>query len=289
VPVPPLPLTPPAGPTGPIVPATPATPATPTPPAGSTNGAAPTPAPAPSAGSFPSSSPLRSAGTSRAHRSSKRPLRPIVKRFHLAHAGRVRVTVREVYPVCKKLHSFVFAGQKGRNALHLPKRIVTKVGTYQLVAHAHGRKLFSVRARVLHGRHLLINKGNANACASVQVEAAALTTAAPTGPTTTTTQEHHGVKGAREQRNALPQGISHPPRDTNPLVRAITLSDAPSSIRPLLFVLLAMSILLLGTAAMPQTVLPAGPMVGVLAQRRIYLAVAGIWLLAVVIVVTVIS
>jgi hypothetical protein len=50
-----------------------------------------------------------------------------------------------------------------------------------------------------------------------------------------------------------------------------------------------MSILLLGTAAMPQTVLPAGPMAGVLAQRRIYLAVAGIWLLAVVIVVTLIS
>jgi hypothetical protein len=222
---------------------------------------------------------------SRAHHSSKRPLRPIVKRFHLAHAGRVRVTVREVYPLCKKLHSFVFAGQKGRNALRLPKRIVTKVGTYQLVAHAHGRKLFSVRARVLRGRHLLINKGNANACASVQVEAAAFTTAVPTG----TTQEHHGVAGAHEQRSALPQGISHPPRDTNPLVRVITLSDAPASIRPLLFVLLAMSILLLGTAAMPQTVLPAGPIASVLAQRRIYLVAAGIWLLAVVIVVTVSS
>jgi hypothetical protein len=208
-----------------------------------------------------------------------------VKRFRLAHAGRVRVTVREVYPVCKKLHSFFFAGQKGRNALRLPKRIVTRLGTYQLVAHAHGRKLFSVRAHVLRGRHLLINKGNTNACASVQVEAAALTTAVPAGPT----QEHHGVAGAHETRNALPQGITHPPRDTNPLVRAITLSNAPASIRPLLFVLLAMSILLLGTAAMPQTVLPAGPMVGVLAQRRIYLAVAGIWLLAVVIVVTLIS
>jgi hypothetical protein len=280
VPIPQLPLAPPPGPTGPIAPATPATPATP---ASSTNGAAP--APAPSGGSFPSA-PVYSSGTSRAHGSAKRPFRPIVKRFRLAHAGRVRVTVREVYPVCKKLHSFVFAGQKGRNVLRLPKRIVKRIGTYQLVAHAHGHKLFSVRARVLHGRRLLINKGNANACDSVQVEAAALTTPVSNQ---TTAQEHHGVASAHEQRSALPQGISHAPRDTNPLVRAITLSDAPASIRPLLFVLLAMSILLLGTAAMPQTVLPAGPMAGVLAQRRIYLAVAGIWLLAVVVVVTLIS
>lgn len=207
-----------------------------------------------------------------------------MKRFRLARATRVRVTVREVYPVCKKLHSFVFAGQKGRNALRLPKRIITKVGTYQLVAHAHGHKLFAVRARALRGRHLVISKGNANACSSVQIEAAALTTTIPT-----TTQEHHGVASVHERRSPLLQGISHPPRDTNPLVRAITLSDAPASIRPLLFVLLAMSILLLGTAAMPQAVLPAGPMAGVLTQRRIYLAVAGIWLLAVVIVVTLIS
>jgi hypothetical protein len=119
----------------------------------------------------------------------------------------------------------------------------------------------------------------------VHVEAVALTTVVPNG----TTQDHYGVASAHEQRSALPQGVSHAPRDTNPLVRAITLGDAPASIRPLLFILLAMAILLLGAAAMPQTVLPAGPMAGALAQRRIYLAVAGIWLLAVVIVVTLFS
>jgi hypothetical protein len=200
---------------------------------------------------------------------------------------RVHVTVREIYPVCKTLHSFVFAGRKGKNELRLPKRIVKRLGTYQLVAHARGHKLFSVRARVLRGRHLVINKGNANACsaATTQVEAAALTTIVPTTPA----PPQHGVASAHETHNALPQGVSHPPRDTNPLVRAITLKDAPASIRLLLFVLLALSIFLLGAAAMPQTVLPAGPMVGALAQRRLYLAIAGIWLLAVVVVVTIIS
>jgi hypothetical protein len=206
-----------------------------------------------------------------------------VKRFRLAHATRVRVTVREIYPICKKLHGFVFAGQKGRNALRLPKRIGAKVGTYQLVAHAHGHKLFSVRARVLRGRHLVINKSSANACIAPRIEAAALVTSVPTTP------EHQGVASAHESRSALSQGFTHPPRDTNPFVRAITFSDAPASIRPLLFVLLAMSILLLGTAAMPQTALPAGPIAGVLAHRRIYLVAAGIWLLGVVVVVTVFS
>ena len=209
-----------------------------------------------------------------------------MKRFRLAHAARVRVTVREVYPVCKRLHSFVFAGQKGRNALRLPKRIAKNVGTYQLVAHARGHKLFSVRARVLRGRHLVIDKGkgNANACTSVQVGATALTFTIPTG-----TGEHHGVAAAHEGKSALSQGIGHPPRDTNSLVRAVTLSEVPASLRPLLFVLLAMSILLLGTAAMPQTVLPAGPMAGLLARHGMYLVLSGIWLLIVVIAFTLIS
>jgi hypothetical protein len=267
LPVPALPVPAPPGPTGPTAPATPATPA----------------AAAPVGSRAPSAAPVRSTGKSQ-RPAAKRPFRPVVKRFGLAHATRVRVTVREVYPVCKTLHSFHFAGRKGRNALRLPKRLATRIGTYQLVAHAHGHKLFSVRARVLRGRHLLINRGHANACAASapQIVAAALIQ-------TPTAQAHHGVAAAHERRSALAQGISHPPRDTNPLVRAITLRDAPASIRPLLFVLLAMSICLLGTAALPQTVLPAGPMTGVLAQRRIYLAAAGIWLLAVVIVVTLLA
>jgi hypothetical protein len=207
-----------------------------------------------------------------------------VKRFRLAHATRVRVTVREIYPVCKKLRGFVFVGRKGSNALRLPKRLVKKVGTYELVGHAHGHKLFSVRARVLRGRHLLINKGHANACVSIHVEAAALLT-----PVTTPTQEQHGVASAHERRSALPQGGSHAPRDTNPVVGVITLRDAAASIRPLLFILLAMSICLLTTAALPQALLPAGPIAAVVSQRRIYLAAAGIWLLAVVIFVTLVS
>jgi hypothetical protein len=206
-----------------------------------------------------------------------------VKHFRLAHAARVRVTVREVYPVCRRVRGFVFAARKGRNALRLPKRIAARAGTYELVAHARGHTLFSVRARVLRGRHLLIDRGQANACAA-QIEAAAVMQTRPITP-----QEQHGVASAHERRSTLSQGISHPPRDTNQLVRAITLRDAPASIRPLLFVLLALSISLLSAAALPQTMLPAGPIAGVLARQRMYLATAGIGLLAIVIVITLVS
>jgi hypothetical protein len=274
----PLPVAPPPATPAPELPVPPATaPARTAASTAATGGPTPTSAvrPAPS-------TPIRSSATNRTGPAGKRPLRPVVKRFRLAHAARIRVTVREIYPVCKTLHSFVFAGRKGDNVLRLPRRIVTKVGTYQLVAHAHGRKLFSVRARVLRGRRLQIDGGKANACAATPFEAVALTTkVAP--------QERHGVASAHEGRSALPEGISHPPRDSNPLVRAVTLTDVPAAIRPVLFVLLALAICLLGAAALPQTVLPAGPMAGALAQRRIYLATAGIWLLAVVIFVTLFS
>ena len=273
VPLPPLPLTPPPASPAPA----PQLPSPPGPPAASTVTPVPT-----AAGRSAPITPVRSSGTTRSGAAGKRPFRPVVKRFRLAHAGRVRVTVREIYPDCRTLHSFAFAGRKGRNALRLPKRIATKVGTYQLVAHAHGHKLFSVQARVLRGRHLLIDRGSANACDAAQVEAVALTA-------TVSNQESQGVASAHERRSALPQSISHPPRDTNPLVRAVTLTDVPAAIRPLLFVLLALAICLLGAAALPQTMLPAGPMAGALTQRRIYVAAAGIWLLAVVIVVTLVS
>jgi hypothetical protein len=285
--VPTVPITPPATTSTPATPAVPAVAAVPALPAATpaTPATLATPATPPTSTSAAASAPT-GRWTARAPVRStdkRRPFRPVVKRFRLAHATRIRVTVRQVYPVCKTLPSFFFAGRKGRNALRLPKRIVTKVGTYQLVAHAQGHKLFSVRARVLRGRHLLIDKGTANACAAARIEAAALIL------TPVTSQEHHGVASAHERRSALPQGISHSPRDTNPLVRAITLLEAPASIRPLLFILLAMSICLLGMAAMPQTMLPAGPLAGVVAQRRIYFATAGIWLLAVVIVVRLLS
>jgi hypothetical protein len=128
--------------------------------------------------------------------------------------------------------------------------------------------------------------GTANTCAPaahVTASFVALQTAATSSPD----QVH--VKGTHKSASgSLPPAIGSPspPRARNPLVRAVSLNDAPASIRPLLFVLLAISISLLAAAAAPQRVMPAGRAAAVVAERRAYLAAAGIWLLVVVAVVT---
>jgi hypothetical protein len=197
--------------------------------------------------------------------------------FRLDRAGHVLVSVRELAPVCRTLGAYRLKAHKGSNTLHLPKRI-KRPGSYELIGRVHGHKLFTVHARVAHGRRVLLG-------ATTSVCAAASTAAIPFASIVSerpAPQLH--VKHAAT-RSALPP-IASPPHRSSPLVRAVSLKDAPASVRPLLFALLALAILLLTTAAAPQRVLPAGRTAAVIATRRGYLAAAGIALLVVVAVIT---
>ena len=64
----------------------------------------------------------------------------------------------------------------------------------------------------------------------------------------------------------------------NPLLRAMSLEDAPASVRPLLFAMLALAIAFLATAAAPQRLLPAGRTTALIVRQRVYLAAGGIGL-----------
>ncbi len=171
-----------------------------------------------------------------------------------------------------------------------PSRI-KELGTFRIVGHLLGRPqshaVFAVRARRLRKGRVLLRGGTADACVSLQQQTAYLATGksiAAAAPA----QVH--VKSAHKtSRSALPPTIGNPTQPSNPIVRAVSLSDAPSSIRPLLLTLLALSIALLAAAAMPQRVVPAGRTAGFVAERRAYLAAAGIWLLAIVAAVTAFS
>jgi hypothetical protein len=207
--------------------------------------------------------------------------RPAAKRrllghFRLPHAGRVVVSVRQLAPVCRTLGRYRLKARKGRNALHLPARI-KQPGSYAFVGRVHGRKVFSVEARVGEGRRVLLRAATTSVCPVPVASVISLQTAAPRP------QLH--VKGASAQR-ALPSAIGSSPHARSPLVRAVSLQDAPSSVRPLLFGLLALSILFLTTAAAPQRLLPAGRGAALIAHQRVHLAAAGIALLVVVAVVT---
>jgi len=195
-------------------------------------------------------------------------------------AGRLFVRILELAPQCRPRGGFVFKAQRGKNTLRLPKRITT-VGTYLLTGHRGEHKVFSFRARLLPGRHVKLGGGN-NLCIT-QLAAAVDTIHVLPQPTS-----HEIFKPPSQPPvSAAPKAIGSSPRNRSPLIRAVTLHDAPAPMRPLLFALLALSIGLLAVAAVPQRLLPAGHVAAVIATRRAYLAAAGIWLFAVVAVVTV--
>jgi hypothetical protein len=181
--------------------------------------------------------------------------------------------VRELAPVCRTLGTYRLKARKGRNALHLPAR-VKQPGSYEFVGRAHGKKIFSVQARVAHGRRVLLDAPTTSVC-PVQVASVVYTQPTP----------ELQVKSA-SARSTLPKAIGSSPRSRSPILRAVSLQDAPASVRPLLFALLALAILLLGTAAAPQQVLPASRAAAVIAKQRAYFAAAGISLLVVVALVT---
>jgi hypothetical protein len=269
-------------------------------PSGTTSGAArETPAAGPSGtpapGSQPGSTSRASQGTYGSRvaagdvRRSAKPFRPVVARFRVAHALRLRVFVRQVAPVCRRIGAYSFTAERGTNAVRLPRRIGRHrlgAGTYVLTGKHGSRRVFRARAQVVRGRTLVVHRGGpVAACQSPTLLLATTGAAAGTATTEKPTpdREGRGVKSARESSPYVPS--QHVPRHS-PLIRTIGLENAPDALRPLLLALLALSIGLLAAAALPQNALPAGPVAAFVAHRRGYIVAAGIWLLAVVAVVT---
>src|SRR5581483_8708966 len=160
-----------------------------------------------------------------------------------------------------------------------------KPGSYALVGRAHGDDLFTLHARLVDRRRVRFD-AIANVCrlGSATPELASTSSGAAGGGRATI-----HAKSATERKQAAPFTPPTTHRShSSPIVRAVSLGDAPTPLKPLLYGLLAVSILLLGAAALPQHVLVgAGRTGAVIAQRRGYIAAAGIWLLAVVAVVTI--
>jgi hypothetical protein len=211
----------------------------------------------------------------------------VVAYFRLRHRAHVHIAIQQLAPVCRKLHGFQLNLPKGAHAFHFPGARITEPGTYQFVGMLGGHKLFSVRARRLPTT--VKRGGTADVCRVLSTHSI-YSLATPGTLAAASAQTSHGqlhVKSASStSREAAPPAQAVTPREKNPLVRAVSLTSAPASLRPLLLTLLAIAIMLLTLAAAPQRVLPAGRAAAVVASRRIYFAAAGIWLLVVVAVVT---
>ena len=123
----------------------------------------------------------------------------------------------------------------------------------------------------------------------VKAIAAAAAPAAPGASAGASAAARPGGATTKSRRGAFKPPPVAAPNPHSPLVRAVSLSDAPAPLRPLLFALLAIAIGLLAAAAVPNRVLPAGAVTAFVAARRAYLAAAGVWLLAVVAALTVLT
>jgi hypothetical protein len=276
--------------TAPVPAPAPATSAAPSTSAGATSGAQAA-GTAPANGSRAAAAPRRSSGVAGASHTTRRGL----ARFTLKRPAHVRISIEELAPVCRKLRTYVVRLPKGTHAFRFPVTHATEIGTYRVTALVRGHTIFSVRARRMHERVKL--GGTANVCGQPTTRTAfslsSLDTLGATGFPATAGQGGSGgqlhVKAAHGRRSASPQTSGAQAPEKNPLVRAVSLTDAPRSLQPLLFTLLAIAIALLALAAAPQRVLPAGRAAAIVATRRAYFAAAGIWLLVVVAIVTAFS
>ena len=203
----------------------------------------------------------------------------ILGHFRLERAGRLIVTVRELAPVCRAIGHYRLAARRGANILKVPARL-KKPGSYVFVGRAHGRKVFTIKARIGHGRRVLAGSTE-TVCSAPAAPAASVLSARMVAAAAPPSPQLH-VRAASAQRVA-----------PEPTLRREPASFAPSRCRTrprrsgrFLFALLALAILFLATAAAPQRVLPAGRTAAVIARQRMYLAAAGIGLLVAVAVAT---
>ena len=277
VPTTPAPVAPPPAP-APTPPPAPAPVSTPGPPPASA------PQTAPARGQ---SSPVATPAPARTAPRSK-PYRPVVARFRVRRATRVRVFVRQVAPVCRRIGAYTYAARRGSNAVRLPRHIGTErlgTGTYVLTGKDGTRRVFRARAQVVRGRTLVVHRGGPlGACERTPIVLASLPVLPPAQHQES---DAHGTKSTRRSAPYLPP--SPRPAAHSPIVRTITMEDAPGPLRLVLLAVLALSIALLTSAALPQNALPAGPTAAFVAHRRAYLAALGVLLLGIVAVVAVLA
>jgi hypothetical protein len=200
-------------------------------------------------------------------------------RFRLRSAARIHVVVSELAPRCVLVGSYVAKGKRGLNVLHLRRRVHAKklhAGIYRYVGVTDGRRVFAVRVRLNHKHRFVAVPHMTNlACGTTAVVSLANVLGAGLPTSDGVQREASAASGLF----APPRTTDRPWLETNPILRALNPENAPLWLRPLLFVMLALSIGLLSLGSVPLRALPGGLVTALVIRNRAYVVGAGITLL----------
>jgi hypothetical protein len=204
----------------------------------------------------------------------------------LPAAGVVELRVTQVAPLCRGIGRIVVRGHAGRNVVRFRGRVGGRTlvpGTYRIVARVRGgRQLTSLLVVVVAGRAPapgeVASARAADACAARRDTSGSV--ASISRPIATPAPARSG--GTKLATGAPASKAS--PRRGGVLGADFTqtLRD-PTSVSPVLLILLAIAICLLGLAAVPRSVVASPVLAEQLTHRRLELALAGTTTLLVVV------
>jgi len=213
--------------------------------------------------------------------SGKKNRRVTTLTFVLDRAARVVFTVRQLSPDCGTVGRFTVRGHTGLNRVRFAGRVRGQqlgAGTYRITARtAAGRAVQRVLIVVVDGpaptRAELVALRSSNVCSATR------------GTASTASSSSGALSGTEPEQVQRPFSPKEQPSALGPStgassgasggVLASTVERTARAIRPVLVVLLALSILLLGLAALPQVAVPDPRFNDVLARHRLEIAGVG--------------
>jgi hypothetical protein len=196
--------------------------------------------------------------------------------FVLPRRQRVIFTVTQVAPLCRAVGRFSVAGHAGLNRVRFAGRVHRRLlpaGTYRILVR-------TASGRVLRQVTLVVVAGGAPSRAELQAARAANVCPVSAGPASATSLSGLAPwpppAAAIQQPSVQTGGVATPSPNVHSGVLGSTAEKAAQVIRrPYLIVLLALAIVLLGAASVPDVVVP-DPKVGhLLSRHRLELASLG--------------
>jgi hypothetical protein len=186
----------------------------------------------------------------------------------------VYFTVVQVSPVCRPVGHFSYVGHAGFNRLRFSGRLRGEKlapGTYKISARTRtGRAIPRVTLVVVDSAP---SAGDLALARAANVCAGAASTAASTSGTTASADNVE--RALQPKSEPLAGGVPAKGANAHSGVLAATLEKTAEALRPIVVVLLALAIILLGVASLPRAAVPDPRVHDLLARHRVDLAGVG--------------